>query len=344
MESKKNRQPRALLKKVANVFQRQWSILSSVPRSAPLQQLPSGAAGRKPEVIGPRVLVGLHLGTIYSSFSYAQKFTPSPIFACRDWPGVASKRGATPTAIYYKPEVGKANGDLCFSSWGNMAWTEFEEDFRAMRILQEQAATNVNMPSRHMPVVGFLVTLQGYDPSSSDAGPSSASDLPPGLTLNRVISDYLRAMGNFILRHLQEVDFGSDLSMEDVQWCVTVPSIWSHNPRQQMKSCMVDAGLVVGGSNGINASTHPVIMVLQTDAASYRSCEKLTLQRGDKVLLANIGYATAEVLLKECVGYEPAYNCKVLKPLMHSSSGLGRIQVEKQITELLRQQPGPIRE
>jgi ribosomal protein S24E len=225
-----------------------------------------------------------------------------------------------------------------------MAWTEFEEDFRAMRILQEQAATNVNMPSRHMPVVGFLVTLQGYDPSSSDAGPSSASDLPPGLTLNRVISDYLRAMGNFILRHLQEVDFGSDLSMEDVQWCVTVPSIWSHNPRQQMKSCMVDAGLVVGGSNGINASTHPVIMVLQTDAASYRSCEKLSLQRGEKVFLANIGYDTTDVVLQEWVGCEGAYNFKVFKDLMHSSSGLGGTKVEKQIIELLRQKYGPTRE
>jgi hypothetical protein len=225
-----------------------------------------------------------------------------------------------------------------------MAGTEFEKEIEEMRILQEQAATNVNFSSRHMPVVGLYVTPLRHHLSTSDEGPSSASDLPPGLTLNRVISDYLRAMGNFILRHLQEVHFGSDLSMQDVQWCVTVPSIWSHNPRQQMKSCMVDAGLVVGGSNGINASTHPVIMVLQTDAASYRSCEKLTLQPGDKVLLANIGYATAEVLLKECVGYEPAYNCKVLKPLMHSSSGLGRIQVEKQITELLRQQPGPIRE
>jgi len=345
MESKRDRELGALEKMFTNLLRGKRSIPSSVPQSPPLQQLPSGAAGRKPEVIEPKVIVGLHLGTTYSSFAYAHKFTPSPIFTCHDWPGVESKRDATPTAIYYKPEVGKANGDLCFSSWGYMAWTEFEKDLPAMRNLREQAATNANvLSSRDMPVVGFYVTPLRHHLSSSDAGPSSASDLPPGLTLNHVISDYLRAMGKFILGHIQKFHFYSDLSMQDVQWCVTVPSIWSHNPRQQMKSCMVDAGLVVGGSNGINASTHPVIMLLQTDAASYSSCEKLSLQRGDKVLVANIGYDTTDVVLQEWVGCEAEYNFKVFKDLMHSSSGLGRIHLEKQFLEVQCQENPFLRE
>jgi hypothetical protein len=345
MESKRNRELGALQKKFTNFLRGKRSIPSSVPQSAPPQQLPSGAAGRKPEVIEPRVLVGLHLGTTDSSFAYAHEFKPSPIFTFDDyWPGEKLKGDATPTALYYKPEVGKANGDLCFSSWGYMAWTELQKDVAATRNPQAQAAINANvLSSRDMPVVGFYVTPLRHHLSTSDAGTSSASDLPPGLTLNRVISDYLRAMGNFILRRLQEVHFGSDLSMQDVQWCVTVPSIWRHNPRQQMKSCMVDAGLVVGGSNGINPSTHPVIMVLQTDAASYWSCEKLSLQRGDKVLLAKIGYHTTDVVVQECVGCEGAYNFKVFQDLMHSSSGLGRIHVEKQFIEFLCQKIGPLR-
>ncbi len=109
---------------------------------------------------------------------------------------------------------------------GYMARKEFEEHLAAVRELQQQAAPNGNvLSSSEMPVVGSYVTPLRQHVSGSDAGPSSASNLPPGLTLNRVISDYLRAMGNFILRHLQEVHFRSDLSMEDVQWCVTVPSI-----------------------------------------------------------------------------------------------------------------------
>jgi len=107
---------------------------------------------------------------------------------------------------------------------------------------------------------------------------------------------------------------------------------------------MVDAGLVVGGSNGINASTHPVIMLLQTDAASYSSCEKLSLQRGDKVLVANIGYDTTDVVLQEWVGCEAEYNFKVFKDLMHSSSGLGRIHLEKQFLEVQCQENPFLRE
>ncbi|CAM6035718.1 unnamed protein product, partial [Sphagnum compactum] len=195
-----------------------------------------------------------------------------------------------------------------------------------------------------MPVVGSYVTPLRQHVSGSDAGPSSASDLPPGLTLNRFISDYLRAMGKLILHHIHR-KFGSQLLMEHVQWCVTVPSIWSHNPRQQMKSCMVDAGLVGGGSNGINASTHPVIMILQTDAASYWSCKMLSLQRGDNVLLAHIGYYTTDVVLQEWVACEAAYNFKLFEDLMHSSSDLcGRIHVEKQYIEFLCQKIGPLRE
>jgi hypothetical protein len=112
MQSKRDRELGASEKK----FPMFWRGKKSVPSSAPLQQLPGGAAGRKPEVIEPRVIVGLHLGTTYSSFSYAHKFRPSPTFTCYDWPGRESKGDAIPTAIYYKPEVGKPNGDLCFNS------------------------------------------------------------------------------------------------------------------------------------------------------------------------------------------------------------------------------------
>ncbi len=319
-------------------FWRRKTILTSIE---PLQLPPSGAGGRKQEVV-----VGLHLGTSYSSYAFAHKSNPEVIITNYDSPSEPFRNAATLTAIYYKPEVGVENGDLHFRSWGYEARKEFTKDLAAVRKLRQQAATSVNVQSSgEIPVLGFYITPLKQHVSSSDAGPSSASKLPPGLTLNRVISDYLRAMGKFILLHLQHYCFSYSLSMEDVQWCVTVPSIWSHNPQQQMKSCMVDAGLVVGGSNGMNASSQLVIIVLQTDAASYCSCKKLSLQPGDKVLLANIGYDTTDVVVQEWVGCEGANNFKVFKDLTPSSSGLcGRFQVEKQFIEFLCQKIEPLGE
>ncbi|CAK9197147.1 unnamed protein product [Sphagnum troendelagicum] len=108
------------------------SIPPSVPQSAPREQLPSGAGGRRPEVVEQRLLVGLHLGPSYSSFDFARS-NPPEIFDCANWPGEPFHRDATPTAIYYKPEVGTANGDLCFRSWGYTARKELEEDLAAVR-------------------------------------------------------------------------------------------------------------------------------------------------------------------------------------------------------------------
>jgi hypothetical protein len=94
-----------------------------------------------------------------------------------------------------------------------MARNEFDRDLAAVRKLRNQAATNGNvLSSGEMPVVGSSVTPLKQPISGSDAGPSSASDLPPGLTLNRVISDYLRAMGKFILDLIHR-KFGSQLLM-----------------------------------------------------------------------------------------------------------------------------------
>jgi hypothetical protein len=94
MESKRDREQGALERKFTNFLRGKRSI----PSSALLQQLPSGASGKKPEVVEPRVIVGLHLATTYSSFAYAHKSNPESIRTNYHWPGDEFNRDATPTA------------------------------------------------------------------------------------------------------------------------------------------------------------------------------------------------------------------------------------------------------
>lgn len=86
--------------------------------------------------------------------------------------------------------------------------------------------------------------------------------------------------------------------MEELQWCVTVPSIWGDKAKQQMKSFMESAGLV-GGARG---SPYPVVIVLEPEAAAVYCLRKLKsfmLLQGDKFLVADIGGGTADIVVQE---------------------------------------------
>ncbi|KAI5065046.1 hypothetical protein GOP47_0019741, partial [Adiantum capillus-veneris] len=58
--------------------------------------------------------------------------------------------------------------------------------------------------------------------------------LPGGLTIEQLVVDYLRCLSSFIVSELQ-VNYGKQFSVEDVQWCLTVPAIWNERAKQVMK-------------------------------------------------------------------------------------------------------------
>jgi molecular chaperone DnaK (HSP70) len=308
-----------------------------------------------------RVIVGLDFGTTYSGYAFAHKSEPKDIFTFYDWAGAPKPYCKTITGIYYKQ---MANGELRFRSWGYPARTEFQRDCTAVRKMRGRVGDHVPVLSAvdlpvhstvdlpvlspiDMPVVGSYLTrfkLHLADHNSDDTAGgkalSSACDLPSGLSLNRVISDYLRELGRLIIQQLQ-ASYGKQLTMESVQWCVTVPSIWSDSAKQQMRACMVDAGLVVGRPDAKKASPHPLVMVLEPEAASchcHRNLKQLRLQRGDKLLVADIGGGTADIVVQEWVGDED--NFKV-KEVTRSTGGLcGGTYVDKQFIATLCQKIG----
>ncbi len=56
MESKRDRELGAFQRKFTNFLRGRRSVPSSVPQSAPLQELPSGASGKKPECLTQELL------------------------------------------------------------------------------------------------------------------------------------------------------------------------------------------------------------------------------------------------------------------------------------------------
>jgi len=302
---------------------------------------------------GARVVVGLDFGTTYSGYAFAHKSKPKDIFTFYDWAKASRPYCKTITGIYYKPvdssDAGGEDQYVC-KSWGYPARLELEKDCASLRKIRDhrqQQAAAVDVPVLGTYLTRFKLDLLQVGGDDGTASPSGTI-YPPGLTVNRVISDYLREIGRFIMEHLQ-THYGEQLSMESVQWCVTVPSIWSDSAKRKMKQCMADAGLVVGsagvGPNGSSqrqcASPHPLIMVLEPEAASchcHRNSEHLNLQKGDKLLVVDIGGGTSDIVVQEWVGDDDSYR---VREVTRSTGGFcGGTYVDKNFIAFMSQKIG----
>ncbi|KAH8950606.1 hypothetical protein BDL97_10G094500 [Sphagnum fallax] len=303
---------------------------------------------------GARVVVGLDFGTTYSGYSFAHKSKPKDIFTFYDWVGAPTPYCKTLTGIYYKPREEEAGGGgddrkLVCKSWGYPGRAEFERDCAALR----RSRNNNNSQAVELPVVigtyltRFKLDLQsggaaaaaaagnGDDaaakehllPSSSSSS-SSGTLYPSGLTVNRVISDYLREIGKHVMEQLHK-HYGEQLSMESVQWCITVPSIWSDSAKRQMKKCMVDAGLVMGANGGGSAAG--------LHHASCGSPHRLIM-----LLVADIGGGTSDIVVQEWLGGDDddADSYKVQEVTRSTGGFCGGIYVDKQFIKFMTQQIG----
>lgn len=279
----------------------------------------------------PRVIVGLDFGTTYSGFAFAHITDLEKIYCFYDYPNTRGEKPycKTLTGSYYK----QVNGVWEFQNWGFLARAEYERDVSALK--------KKHAPP-FQPSVGSYFTRFKLHLAGSHMGPSSAQPLPPGLTVNVLITDYLRAMGELILRTLR-TSYGPRLSVKDIQWCITVPSIWDNAAKTTMKRCMTAAGLV----NGVEGSSHPLVVVLEPEAAAFHCHEVMSeqaLEVGDKLLVADIGGGTADIVVQEVVSVENQHQRSGyrVKEVTMSSGGLcGGTYVDKRFMEFLHTKIGP---
>lgn len=194
------------------------------------------------DAVKPKVMVGLDFGTTFSGFAYAHMTEKDKIQTFYAYPSVGRVLPycKTLTGSYYKRQS-DAPGGWKLQSWGYPARSESEKDFR--EALKQQQAGPSDDPFQ--PVLGKYLCRFKLHLSKRMTEPSSATTFPGGLTVGRVITDYLREIGGFVLTVLQR-HYGSTLAKNEIQWCVTVPSIWDNAAKAQMRTCMINAELVDG--------------------------------------------------------------------------------------------------
>ncbi|KAJ7539870.1 hypothetical protein O6H91_11G112700 [Diphasiastrum complanatum] len=278
-----------------------------------------------------RIVVALDFGTTFSGFAYALRADPNKIYTFYDWPmqDVGSGRPycKTQTSLWYM--AGSNAGTYQLMDWGWPASVNYSKalqslasslcDGRDTNIIQQFAERNLLFASNSNSAAGFFLTkfkLHLADEANITEG------LPPGLRVEVAISDYLSALSKVVLKELRE-RFGSHICLDDIQWCITVPVIWEEHAKQQMKRCAELAGLVAGSACGSeDASRHPLILALEPEAASVycqQKCDSLKLEKGDKVLVADIGGGTVDIVVHEIASI--SYPHKV-REISRSSGGL----------------------
>ncbi|XP_024390872.1 uncharacterized protein [Physcomitrium patens] len=271
-----------------------------------------------------KVVVGLDFGTTFSGFAFAHKAKPTEIYTFYEWPRATKPYCKTLSGIYYEPGDGSTTQ---IKSWGFPALHEFTKDVHNLQRARQRTAD--------LPPVGVFLVRFKLHLASKDSGESSAARLPPGYNVTKVISDYLREIGASILRHLR-TKFNDELTLDQVQWCVTVPSIWDDHAKKQMEVCMMRAGLV-RGSQSIIGSPHPLSIVLEPEAAScycHRNMPDLELKAGDRLLVADIGGGTTDIVVQEWMSETP--NDYRVKEVTYSTGGLcGGTYVDEQFNRLL---------
>ncbi|XP_024372381.1 uncharacterized protein [Physcomitrium patens] len=266
-----------------------------------------------------RWVVGLDFGTTYSGYAYTKVVgNDQSVYVNYEWPCDSSGRFYCKnlTGLYYQ----RIRGPLECMSWGHRARSDHLSDKKPGVATQDG-----HYLSR------FKLLLKG---DLND--PELRSSIPYPLTVNQVIADYLKRIGGHVLEKIKNHDGDAAFVQDSVQWCVSVPSIWDDYAKQQMKACMVDAGLVSEAAGGAEA----VKVVLEPEAASFYCHEilradskSMSLFTKDKVLVVDIGGGTVDIVCQELLGSGENYE---VRELTESSGGLcGGTFVDKAFMRLL---------
>lgn len=240
---------------------------------------------RKP--VSERYIVALDFGTTFSGVAFARKSFPDDVFLIHQWPSqeeAAMPYCKTPSALWYTQEDDKS---WKARAWGWPAVAGYTRAADAAR--RNLSKTKSEKPAGYI-TKRFKLSL------SKDGTPEIEATLPPGITADRAIADYLRGMAEFVLGEMHR-NFGPHVQMKEVEWALTVPAIWGEKAKQKMQDLAGEAGMTVQGSS-------PLSIILEPEAASTYCHHKQSVKavKGDRLLVLDAGGGTVDIVVHEKLG------------------------------------------
>ncbi|GAQ79452.1 Molecular chaperones HSP70 [Klebsormidium nitens] len=242
-----------------------------------------------------KYVIGLDFGTTFSGIAVAARSSKDKIFIKEDWEAQTELVGGsyckTITASLYH------NGKL--EGWGWPALLKYNKAVEGAII--NQAKSGTHDPNKDVDLGGMELLERFKLLLAPEGTAKTALVLPKGLTKEKVVADYLACVAEAGLTLLRK-NFGDFIQPEHVQWCLTVPAIWTNAAKVVMQKCAEQAGLLKTKTNP-KGSPFPLIIVLEPEAASLycqRNLEKeLSLQDNEPYMVVDAGGGTVDLVVHE---------------------------------------------
>ncbi|KAF9971570.1 hypothetical protein BGZ73_005489 [Actinomortierella ambigua] len=233
-----------------------------VASSGPAPPPPASAAGSEYPV-----LVAIDFGTTFSGVAYAFK-SNGEVNEMTSWPQQANLYGKVPTVSTYHKE------NDTMHSWG----------YAAKSAMLTPNGRNLDLLQK------FKLFLD------QDLAPY-LPPLPRTITPQQAISEYLRALHGHAINEIMKTAGGALANPNQIQYCLTVPAMWTDGAKGVMRQTAIEAGLITAQD-----PPHRLLLVSEPEAAAMyceRKCEQFNLRHGDRFMICDAGGGTVDLIVFE---------------------------------------------
>jgi len=193
--------------------------------------------------------VGIDFGTAYSGFAFSfNKEQGDPIFMNRDWVNELGHRTSkTPTCLLLKP-------DQSFDSFGYKAVEKYANLKSVYEGKQHYFFQHFKMTLHNNEDIDLKTPLYDVNRKRMEA--------------KKVFAHSIKFLGEEAVKLIRQETEDDDFKVEDIQWVLTVPAIWTPRAKQFMREAAYEAGIVS------RDNAEQLVIALEPEAAALFCTEK----------------------------------------------------------------------
>ncbi|KAF9573750.1 hypothetical protein EC968_008152 [Mortierella alpina] len=268
------------------------------------QQKPSGSRLTGDPKEDYPIVMAIDFGTTFTGCAFAFRKDPE-IQEIITWPKQAYQYPKVPTISLYKLDSPD------FLDWG----------YPARAVMMTPNA------KKHLLLSKFKLQL--------DDQQEHIEPLPLGIKPLDAISDYLGKFHSHVVKEAMK-NFGSTYDQSHIQYCLTVPAMWSDRAKHVMRLAAVRAGMIKEED-----PAHRLIIVSEPEAAAMYCQSKgdqFNLQKHDRFLICDAGGGTVDLIVFEVVDVNPETGIRSLREVTRGhGASCGSAFLDANMEKLLRE-------